>query len=249
MDNKQQPHPAPGDRDYYFEQIGDDFDGWMSDYDVFRRVELIRKHMTSHTAGKSCLEIGCGTGRISQVLRRLVGTLTVTDLSEKLARETGQRLNVSWKQQDACSLRLPDESFDVVISSECIEHTPDPAEALREMLRVLKPGGLIVVTSPNKVWYPILWLSMVTGIRKFAGIENWLFPWEAAKVLRDGGVAKAGIDGCHLFPWQIPLAKRVLPFFDRFGKVLYPIMINYCICGIKNESDLVLVKSFHDCSK
>jgi 2-polyprenyl-3-methyl-5-hydroxy-6-metoxy-1,4-benzoquinol methylase len=93
----------------------------------------------------------------------------------------------------------------VVISSECIEHVPFPERALCEMVRVLKPGGLIVVTTPNKLWYPVLWLSMITRIRKFAGREIWLFPSEAARMLESEGIKNVELDGCHLFPWQIPL--------------------------------------------
>jgi len=233
MTSKKSSNYIPDNKDYYFEQIGDNFDGWMSDYDVYRRAKMIRKHLGARELGESCLEVGCGTGRISQSVRSVVGSMTVTDLSEKLSREVGHRLNVSWMQQDACALSIPDDSFDVVISSECIEHTPYPVNALQEMVRVLKPGGVIVVTSPNKVWYPVIWLSMVTGVRKFAGRENWLFPWEAARVLREAGVEEIEIDGCHLFPWQIPFAKRVLPFFDHYGRALYPFMINYCVCGTK----------------
>jgi ubiquinone/menaquinone biosynthesis C-methylase UbiE len=221
--------------DYYFEQIGGNFDKWMSDYDVYRRITLIRKYLGNKALGKSCLEVGCGTGKISGAIADLVGTLTVSDISEKLAREVGDRISVSWMQQDACALSIPDNSFDVVISSECIEHVPDPVKALREMVRVLKPGGFLVVTTPNKVWYPVLWLSMVTRIRKFAGREIWLFPHAAANILKAEGVEDVKLDGCHLFPWQIPLAKQILPLFDKAGNILYPVMINFCVTGTKRK--------------
>lgn len=231
------PSQATPNRDYYFEQIGGNFDKWMSDYDVFRRATLIRKHLKNEALGKSCLEVGCGTGKISGAIADIVGTLTVSDISEKLAREVGERMNVSWMQQDACALNIPDNSFDVVISSECIEHVPDPEKALREMVRVLKPGGLLVVTTPNKLWYPVLWLSMVTGIRKFAGREIWLFPHSAARLLKAEGLMNVKLDGCHLFPWQIPLAKRILPLFDKASKLLYPLMINFCVTGTKETKE------------
>lgn len=217
----------------YFEEIGDKFEDWMSMYDVNQRIQLIKKSIPSDAFRMSCLEVGCGTGRISQALAPLVKSLTVSDISENLAKKVGEKLEVNWMKQDACDLNISDESFDMVISSECIEHTPNPKRALAEMARVLKRGGFIMVTSPNKLWYPLLWLSMVTKIRQFEGNEKWLSPWAAANTLNNNGITHCKIGGCHLFPWQIPLAKYVLPIFDRFDKFFYPLMINYGIYGRK----------------
>lgn len=217
----------------YFEEIGNNFDGWMSMYDVNQRINLIKKSIPADAFRMSCLEVGCGTGRISEALAPLVKSLTVSDISDNLAKEVGKQLGVNWLKQDACDLNISDESFDMVISSECIEHTSNPKHALAEMARVLKQGGFIIVTSPNKLWYPVLWFSMVTKIRQFEGNENWLFPWEAANTLSNNSITKIKIGGCHLFPWQIPLAKYVLPLFDRFDKLFYPLMINYGIYGTK----------------
>jgi ubiquinone/menaquinone biosynthesis C-methylase UbiE len=220
-------------RDYYYEEIGENFDQWMSDYDVQRRTLLIQRHLGQRGAGKSCLEVGSGTGKISRAIIGSVGALTVSDISEKLAGAVGAKLNCAAMRQDACALSVADNSFEVLVSSECIEHSPDPSQALREMARVLKPGGLLIVTTPNRMWYPILWLSMALGVRKFSGREVWMFPWQAASVLRDAGMREIKLDGCHLFPWQIPLAKKVLPLFDRIGKLLYPVMINFCVTAVK----------------
>ena len=201
----------------------------MSPYDVTQRIGLIKAWIPSEARELSCLEMGCGTGRISEAVFELVGELTVADISEKLAKKVGERLGVRWNRQDACELQFPENAFDLIVSSECIEHTQDPRQALKEMARVLKPGGTIVVTSPNKAWYPLLWLSMVTKVRRFTGNENWLFPWEAKSVLEENGMCDMKLGGCHLFPWQVPLAKSVLPIFDKYGSIPYPIMINYGI--------------------
>jgi 2-polyprenyl-3-methyl-5-hydroxy-6-metoxy-1,4-benzoquinol methylase len=224
----------PRKSELYFEEIGERFNAWMSSYDVQQRITLIKQFMPESASEMSCLEVGCGTGAISEALAPVVGRLTVSDVSEKLVREVGQRLGTHWSRQDACNLDIPDETFDIVVSSECIEHTPDPRRALAEMGRVVNKGGVLIVTSPNKLWYPALWISMALKIRKFSGNEIWLYPREAARVLKENGFREVLLSGCHLFPWQVPFAKRLLPLFDRFGDVLYPAMINYGIRATKS---------------
>lgn len=217
----------------YYEEIGEQFDAWMSSYDVQQRIKLIRGFLPKSSARSSCLEVGCGTGAISQALAPTVGSLTVTDISEKLAKQVGKRLGARWSRQNACDLTIADDSFDIVVSSECIEHTPDPRQALAEMARVVRPGGTVIVTSPNKLWYPALWISTALRLRKFSGNEIWLFPRNASRVLKENGLGDIKLSGCHLFPWQIPAAKKVLPYFDRAGNTLYPLMINYGIRAMK----------------
>jgi len=219
----------------YFEKIGEQFNAWMSPYDVQQRIQLIRQFLPASASEMSCLEVGCGTGVISEFLAPVVGRLTVSDTSAELAEAVGERLGTDWSRQDACNLGISDNAFDLVVSSECIEHTPDPRRALAEMARVVNKGGVLIVTSPNKLWYPALWISVAANVRKFSGNEIWLYPWEAARVLEENGLGEIRLRGCHLFPWQIPLAQRILPLFDRFGGVLYPAMINYGIRAIKTR--------------
>lgn len=223
------------DKNLYFEEIGDNFNKWASSYDVERRVKLITSMLPPESSSKSCLEIGCGYGAISEALKPLTGKLTVTDISEKLAATVGERLSVDWSAQNACALNLPAESFDLVVSSECIEHTPDPGTALEEMARMLRPGGTVVITSPNRLWMASIKIAACLGMRNFDGIENWLFPWTAATTLKKRRMEIVRLSACHLFPWQIPLAKLVLPHFDKLGDCLYPLMINYAIAAKKKS--------------
>lgn len=220
----------------YYEEIGDDFDGFMSEYDVTTRIRLIAHLLGSERMPGACLEVGCGTGRISEMLAEKTDDLTVSDISAKLSSRVGEKLAVKSKASDACDLQFNDASFDYVISSECIEHTPDPKKAISEMIRVLKPGGKLIVTSPNKLWYPALVVARLLRLRKYSGTENWIFPSEAKKLMLAHGLQIEVSTGCHLFPWQIPGAKLVLPFFDRFADYLAPMMINFVIYASKPTS-------------
>jgi ubiquinone/menaquinone biosynthesis C-methylase UbiE len=226
---------APRKSELYFEEIGDRFDRWASPYDVRQRRRMIRDLMPRNARFMTCLEVGCGRGAISQAIAPLVGTLTVADISGRMACEVGKRLGIEWREDDACGMTAADESFDMVVSSECIEHTVDPRRALSEMVRVVRKNGTIIVTSPNKLWFPVVWLSMKTGMRKFSGNERWLFPHEAFRTMQRHGIGSMTMTGCHLLPWQLPFAKSVLPYFDRFGRMLYPFMINYGVAGIRER--------------
>lgn len=217
----------------YYEELGEAFDHYISPYDAQQRRRLIAALLPQDAATRTCIEIGCGTGSISESIKSWVATLTVSDLSAKMAEMVGERLDCPWSQQDACHITLPSESVDLVISSECIEHTPSPLDSLSEMARIVRPGGYVLITTPNKLWYPVMRTAQLAGIRKFQGNEIWLWPHEAIQTFQRCGLQIREVRGCHLFPWQLPLAKRLLPKLDGLGRWLYRFMINFGILAYK----------------
>jgi ubiquinone/menaquinone biosynthesis C-methylase UbiE len=93
------------------------------------------------------LEVGCGTGVLSRLLARHpeVGEVLGVDPAPSLlerARELAEGLpNLSFRQADGRALPLEDESFDVVVFDSTLSHVPEPAHALAEAARVLRPKG------------------------------------------------------------------------------------------------------------
>jgi ubiquinone/menaquinone biosynthesis C-methylase UbiE len=107
--------------------------------------------------GKQMLEIGCGRGGFACWLAKNhpgLG-LTAADFSRSAIRQGStfaaeQGLNqIQWRMEDIQAISVVDNSFDIVISCETVEHLPNPALALKELARVLKPGGTLVLTTPN----------------------------------------------------------------------------------------------------
>ncbi|MBN1471265.1 MAG: class I SAM-dependent methyltransferase [Syntrophaceae bacterium] len=220
----------------YFDDLGEDFENFMNDYDVARRRHLIFNDLLKNVdlENKKILEVGSGTGKMTELIAKSTANITILDIGERLVQSTAQQYNCLGVVGDACALPFDDVSFDLVISSECIEHTLSPTQAIREMCRVCRPGGIVCITSPNKLWYPVLWLSIKTGIRHFRGIENWLFPYQAKSVMQTSQMTNIVFSGCHLWPFQIQRTQPVLKWLDnRFGRYLYLSMINYGIRGIK----------------
>jgi MPBQ/MSBQ methyltransferase len=106
-------------------------------------------------AGATLLDVGCGIGGSSRILARDYGFavtgVTISPKQVARAKElTPPDLNARFLVDDAMALSFPDESFDVVWSIEAGPHMPDKAVFAQELLRVLKPGGVLVVADWNQ---------------------------------------------------------------------------------------------------
>jgi 2-polyprenyl-3-methyl-5-hydroxy-6-metoxy-1,4-benzoquinol methylase len=102
--------------------------------------------------GRAVLEIGCGRGGFAASLSKRGARVTASDFSSaalELARKEFAILGVQWVQADIQQLPFDEASFDTVVSCETIEHVPDPARAVRELARVLRPEGRLILTTPN----------------------------------------------------------------------------------------------------
>lgn len=118
-------------------------------------------------AGQSLLDIGCGPGTITADLATRVapGRVTAVEVTAdalELARaEVGRRglRNVDFAVADVHALDFPDAGFDVVHAHQVLQHVGDPVQALREMGRVCRPGGLVAARDGDYAafaWYPQL---------------------------------------------------------------------------------------------
>ena len=111
--------------------------------------------ITNLAPGTTLLDVGCGIGGSSRILAREYGFavtgITISPQQVDRARElTPSDVSAEFIVGDALALPFPEASFDVVWSVEAGPHMPDKALFARELLRVLKPGGILVVADWNQ---------------------------------------------------------------------------------------------------
>jgi SAM-dependent methyltransferase len=106
--------------------------------------------------GRDVLDAACGEGYGSRLLAARARTVTGLDLGEDAvahARERYRSDNLHFDAGDATKLPYADDSFDVVVSFETLEHLAEQETLLREFRRVLRPRGFLVLSSPDRKTY------------------------------------------------------------------------------------------------
>ena len=94
---------------------------------------------------RSTLELGCGTGVVSLALQRMGKVATAIDLEGSRFDERAIKEGVDLYEMNAEELKFDDNSFDLVFSNATLEHITHPANAIKEAVRVVKPGGYVHV--------------------------------------------------------------------------------------------------------
>ncbi len=117
---------------------------------------FVKSKLTSgDIVDRKILEIGCGRGGFSKYLSAITPIaqqIVAADFSTSalvIAGAKYQNLKIDWKQEDIMNISFQDNFFDTVISCETIEHVTNPNKAVKELYRVLKPGGKLFLTCPN----------------------------------------------------------------------------------------------------
>src|SRR5262249_53535208 len=114
------------------------------------------RFLREYCAGKDVLEIACGGGQglgyLAQTAHRVVGGDRDWRIVPAVARRYRDRANIALRVFDAHFLPFADQSFDVVALLDSIYWLHDQAACVREVRRVLRPGGVFVVTTVNQEW-------------------------------------------------------------------------------------------------
>ena len=203
-----------GPRESFYEGIADRFEGLDHPADVRRRLEIVFDECLAHTtlAGRRTLDAGCGYGLFSAAAAARGALVVSVDIGERLVARARARAGSAGVVTDACRLAIRDASFDVVIASEMVEHTPAPPRAIEELARSVKVGGLLVLTTPNRAWQRVVRTASRLHLRPFRGLENFVGWDELERACATAGLELLLHVGFHPWPFQLGLhaaARRV----------------------------------------
>ncbi len=168
-------HVAPPEA---WDAIADGYNRYVAPQEVELANEALR--LVGLHPGQRFLDVAAGPGGLSLPAARLGAQVLATDWSPAMierfqARVREEGLNAAGRVMDCHALDLPDDTFEVTGSQFGVMLVPDQARALREMARVTKPGGRVLVIaygSPQEFETLQFFISAVTAVAEFPGLPD-----------------------------------------------------------------------------
>ncbi|WP_147194116.1 class I SAM-dependent methyltransferase [Pantoea sp. MBD-2R] len=163
-------------------QFGDRAGAYLQSHVHAQGADLVRlSEWLYDSKDATVLDIGCGAGHVSFTVAGQVAEVTAYDLSEKMLKVVGETAqarglhNVMTRQGPAENLPFEAGRFDVAISRYSAHHWHDVGLALREIKRVLKPGGKFILMDIAAPGHPVLdiWLQTVEMLRDPSHVKNY----------------------------------------------------------------------------
>jgi len=170
------------------------------------RLAYIREQMDVHwhvdareryaLAGRRAIDVGCGAGLLAEPLARMGAAVTGVDaapenIAAAKAHAAGQGLAITYHAGELAA--LPAATFDLVTSMEVVEHVADPAAFIGELAARLAPGGLMILSTPNRtMWSKLLLVEAAERVGAVPrGTHDWdqfLKPEELTAMIEDAGL-------------------------------------------------------------
>lgn len=215
-------------------------------------IAVLTKHMSVQLSSATCLDLGCSSGIITKAIAPLFARTFGIDYDEVALQhiQRGDDVRSSFIRADAMNIPMASDSIEAITCAQVYEHVPDDTEMVGEIYRVLKPGGIVFFSGPNKLYpiephysLPLLhWLPariankylrlMGRGdqyyerSRTLWGLRSLLSHFTIQDVTVEvlvGKIRQSGYRRLARFLEHIPVSiwKLVIPFFPNFNWILH----------------------------
>jgi len=199
-------------------------------YSRKRLTDLLDSNLPAQGDGLRVLDVGCGTGHHMASIRERGFEVAGIDGSEEMLNQArANNPDSDIRQADVEALPFPDSSFDLIVCVEVIRYLPSSAQCIREMARVLRPGGICLATATPLLNLNGYWLvNRLANLTKVGDLVRLKQFFATSRRLRrqfrEAGFVKPSVSGVYLGPinWIERLAPRALP---RMLKIWEPVDI------------------------
>ncbi|MEW6726737.1 class I SAM-dependent methyltransferase [Desulforudis sp. 1088] len=210
-----------------FDELAQNYDRWY-ERPLGRVVEKLETDLFLTLArpcrGERVLDAGCGTGRLALLMAQMGLSVTGIDSSEAMLEVAREKLAGYPSVELLCSpletLPLPPEYYHLVVAFTVLEFTEDPGRAVRELWRMVRPGGRLVVAVLN-AWSPWAWRRRAEA-RLHGGIfknAHFFQPGELVSLLaRETGQQPYWQSAVFIPPSANSLVLRFADGLERWGR-------------------------------
>ncbi len=120
----------------------------------FQRHVAAYRWAAGFVQGKEILDAGSGEGYGTAILAEHAADVIGVDVDDRFVMHAGTAYpNARFSRGDVLALPYPDASFDAIVSFQVIEHVPGPRDFVMECARLLRPGGLLLLSTPNRLTF------------------------------------------------------------------------------------------------
>ncbi|MCV7345635.1 SAM-dependent methyltransferase [Mycolicibacterium rhodesiae] len=170
----------------------------------FRRHEVVYRRLLDLCAGRDVLEAGCGEGYGADLIASVANRVVAVDYDAATVAHVAARYpRVEVVEGNLAALPLPDASVDIVVNFQVIEHLWDQPQFVAECARVLRPGGLLLMSTPNRITFSP---GLDTPVNPFHTRE--LNARELAELLTGGGFTLRSMSGVFHGPGLAAMDER-----------------------------------------
>ena len=224
----------------YYDNYGSWYDKERTNryYSLLSSLEI--NTVKSYAKNRKVLEIGCGTGLILNQINKIAKETAGIDISEGMLKQARKKgLNV--KKADVLSLPFKDSAFDVVYSFKVLAHVPKIKEAIKEITRVVKKNGILILEFYNP--FSLKYIANKIGAffsknTVYTRYDNYF----KIKSYLPKNLKIISIKGIRIFTpvsavYKIPLLSELFAFSEKaFSDTLLKFLGGYFILVLKNEN-------------
>ena len=174
---------------------------------------LTRRAVSLSGEPGNVLEIGCGEGHSTRLIRAMLPAAADFQASEfvaaqvAIAAENNQGVSIS--HEDIYSLRREDSSIDLIYLLEVLEHLDEPAAGLAEIRRVLRPSGCLILGVPREPLWRVLNMARLKYVNHLGNTPGHLQHWSSRSIKRLVEIEFGPVSAVTTpIPWTILLARR-----------------------------------------